>query len=80
MVPVHELGAGGGFESAHALELRVRETVGLEVGEAPVGIAEVCSRRRRRPVRLDCLRLPSLSLQRVRNGQVQLRIVRRLRE
>src|SRR2546430_8930195 len=32
-------------------ELLVGEAIGLEVGEAPVGIAEVRSRRRRSPVR-----------------------------
>src|SRR5256885_10374797 len=80
VVPIHEPGGGGGLESAHALELCVGETVGLEVGEAPVGIAEVRSRRSRGPVLLDRLRLPFLSLQRVRNRQVQLRIVRRFSE
>src|SRR2546421_8556492 len=43
---------------------RSREEVGLKVGEAPVGIAEVRPRRRSGPVRLDRLRLVSLRLDR----------------
>src|SRR5207302_8778372 len=80
VVPIDELRGVGGLDLAHARELLVREAVGLQVSEAPVGIAEVRPRRRSGPVRLDRLRLVSLRLECVRNRKVQLRILRGLGE
>lgn len=37
-----------GFDTVHARQLRLGETVGLKVGEAPVGIAKGRTGRRRR--------------------------------
>ena len=58
---------------AHARDLLVAEAIGLEVGQAPIGVAEIGPGRRRRAIGLDRLRDPADRLQRMAEPQVHVR-------
>src|ERR1700722_15912790 len=59
MEAVGELGIGRRLCGAHAFDLIIRETIGLEVGEAPIGISIAWADDSRSPVRLDRFVAPS---------------------
>src|SRR6185312_9052903 len=76
VIAVVERGAGSFLGAAHARQLLVGKTVGLEVGEAPVGIAEIPAAAGRAAIGLDgSLGLPDRLL-RMPDGEVRLGIGR----
>ena len=79
MVAVDDRGGWSCLLGPHVLDFLVREAIGLEVREAPVGVAEARPRPRGCPIGLDRLRLPADSLQGMCDRKVQLRVLGCLR-
>ena len=69
VVAVGQGDGGRRFLGAHALDLVLLEPIGLEIGQAPIGVAEVGPRRRRRAIGLDRLRNLADGLQRMAGPQ-----------
>ena len=65
--------AGTRLVGAHARELLLGEVVGLEIGEAPVGIAKRRTGLGSRAVGSNRLRLPAQCLECVGDREVQVR-------
>src|SRR5262249_56669416 len=61
-----------GFLGSHARDIVLRETIRLEVGEAPVGVAEARSDGRGLLVRRDRILLPSDALQGMSERHMQI--------
>src|SRR6266403_2800997 len=66
--------------SPHAHDLIVGEAVGLQVREAPVGVAEARSSRGGGSIGFDRLLLPPERLEYMSDRQVQVRLVRCVRQ
>ena len=64
------------FFRAHALDFRVQEAVGLEIGEAPIGIAEIRPRLRGRAVGVNRFRKSPDRFQRVAQPEIDVRRLR----
>ena len=80
MEPVVDLRIGRGLRGAHVCDLIVRKAIGLEVGQAPVGVAKAGPNCGRRPIGLDRLLPPTERFQGVRNRQMELGRLRCLDE
>ena len=79
MIAVIRGGGLGGFPGPHAGDFFLREAVGLEIGEAPVCIAEVRAHRGGGAVGVYGLLLPAESLERVCDRQMQITGLGRVR-
>ena len=71
MVAIDRLCGRCSFLGAHVRDLVLRKAIGLEIGEAPPGIAEARSGGRRHLVGFDCLLPPSDGLKGVAERHVQ---------
>src|SRR6516225_503606 len=65
MIAINRIKDRRTFFRAHARDLALREAIGLEIGEAPIGVAEARSDSCCLSVGFDGLLLPSDTLQRV---------------
>ncbi len=72
MIAVNHRGRRRGLRGTHPLQLPVFEPVGLQVREAPPGVAVTAASGRRRVILGDGLRAPPERLERVSDRQMQI--------
>ncbi len=72
MIAIDELSGGRRFVRDHLRDLTVGKAIGLEIREAPVGVAKTRAGRCRGPIRLDGFFPPSQGLERMGNRQMQI--------
>src|SRR5260370_36190475 len=78
MMAVDLLDACRRLRGPHTGDFSVRETIGFQVRETPIRFAVVRSDRSRSAIRFDGFSCPAERLQRMRERQMQLGLIRRL--
>src|SRR5882724_4838085 len=79
MISIDEFGRGRGFLRTHALDLFHCKAIRLEIGQAPISIAETGSGDRSRTIGLDGVPLLADGLEGVAEQKLQMRPARRRR-
>src|SRR5437588_9232895 len=80
VVSIRERGRRGCLLQTHLRDLLVRESIGLEVRQAPIGVTEARTRRGGGPVGSDRFGLSAECLERMADRHVQLRGLRGIYE
>src|SRR5260221_4211731 len=78
MIAVDLLDVCRRLRGPHTGDFSARETIGFQVRETPIRFAVVRSDRSRSAIRFDGFSCPAERLQRMRERQMQLRLIRRL--